>query len=154
MVYVIALIIHVLSIVIWIGGVAFVTMIVFPMIQRTQSSLEQVMMFQGVEHRFSKIAKWMILISGLTGIYMLHEKGFPFLTTSSSIHVWLMILVWAFYASLIFFLEKRIFKKLFTKPSGEQLKTEQIFFRLQVFHWIVLTLSFSAIVAGVWGGHH
>jgi len=152
--YVIALIIHVLSIVIWIGGVAFVTMIVFPMIQRTQNSLEQVMMFQGVEHRFSKVARWMIFLSGLTGAFMLYEKGFSFLKTPSSIHVWVMMIVWALYASLIFFLEKMIFKRLFTSPSGEQLETRQIFFRLQVFHWIVLILSLFAIVAGVWGGHH
>lgn len=154
MLYVMALVIHVLSIVIWIGGVAFVTMIVFPMIQRTQGSLEQVMMFQGVEHRFSRIAKWMIGASGITGLYMLHGRGFSSLTTSSSIHIWLMIIVWVFYASLIFFLERLIFKRLFKKPSGEQLETKEIFFRLQVFHWIVLILSFSAIVAGVWGGHH
>lgn len=153
MLYLIALMVHVLSIVIWIGGVAFVTMIVFPMIQRTQGSLEQVMMFQGVEHRFSRIAKWMIGASGITGIYMIYEKGLPFLTSSSAIHVWLMIIVWAFYASLIFFLEKLLFKRLFRKPSGEQLETSEVFFRLQVFHWIVLVLSFSAIVAGVWGGH-
>lgn len=154
MLYVIALILHVLSIVIWIGGVAFVTMIVFPMIQRTQSSLEQVMMFQGIEHRFSKVAKWMIIISGLTGFYMLHKKGFSLLTVSSGIYIWLMILVWTFYASLIFFLEKRLFKRLFKKPSGEQLETHKIFFRLQVFHWFVLILSFSAIAVGVWGGRY
>jgi uncharacterized membrane protein len=52
MLYVTALIIHVISIVIWIGGVAFVTIITFPMIQRADNSLEQVLMFQGVEHRF------------------------------------------------------------------------------------------------------
>ncbi|GAB4544813.1 MAG: hypothetical protein Fur0020_14040 [Thermodesulfovibrionia bacterium] len=154
MLYVIALIVHVLSIVIWIGGVAFVTMIVFPMIQRTQGSLEQVMMFQGIEHRFSRIAKWMIGLSGITGIYMLYERDFSFLITPSGIHVWLMIIVWGFYASLIFFLEKLLFKRLFSKPSGEQLETREVFFRLQVFHWVVLILSLSAIAAGVWGGHH
>jgi len=154
MLYVIALAIHVSSIVVWIGGVAFVTIVVFPMIQRTEGSLEQVIFFQGVEHRFSRVAKWMILISGLTGTYMLYEKGFQFLMTPSSIHVWLMIIIWGFYTSLIFFLERIIFKKLFKKPSGEQLETREVFFRLQVFHWVVLFLSLSAIVAGIIGGHH
>lgn len=147
MLYIISLIIHVLSIVIWIGGVAFVTIIMFPMIQRTKNSLEQVMMFQGVEHRFSKIAKVLVILTGLSGLYLLYEKGL-------SSGVWIMIFVWTLYASLLFFLEPILFKKLFAKPSGEQLKTELIFFRLQVFHWFVLTLSFFAIAAGIWTGHY
>lgn len=151
--YAISLIIHVFSIVIWIGGVAFVTMITFPMIQRAGNSLEQVMMFQGVEHRFSKIAKVLVITAGLSGLYLLYEKyGFNF--KNLGFGVWLMIIVWAFYASLLFGLEKIIFKKLFTAPSGEELNTKQIFFRLQAFHWVVLALSFSAIAAGIWTGHY
>jgi len=147
MLYITALTAHVLSIVIWIGGVAFVTMIIFPMIQRTENSLEQVMMFQGVEHRFGKIAKAMVIIAGLSGSYLVHKNGL-------SVGVWIMIIVWAVYASLLFFLEKPLFKKLFSKPSGEELDTKQVFFRLQVFHWIVLVLSFFAVAAGIWTGHN
>jgi uncharacterized membrane protein len=55
--------IHILGVVIWIGGVAFVTMIVFPMILRMESSLEKMLFFQGIEHRFAKIAKNMRFIS-------------------------------------------------------------------------------------------
>ncbi len=43
--------VHVLGVVIWIGGVAFVTIIVFPMILRLEGSLEKVIFFQGIEHR-------------------------------------------------------------------------------------------------------
>ena len=146
MLYITSLIIHVFSIVVWIGGVAFVTMIVFPMIQRTESSLEQVMMFQGVEHKFAKIAKAMVILAGLSGFYLLYEKGF-------SAGAWIMIVVWTLYASLLFGLEKIIFKKVFTKPSGEELDTKRIFFVLQAFHWVILALSFTAIAAGIWIGH-
>ena len=147
MLYVIALIIHVLAVVIWIGGVAFVTMITFPIIQREQGSLEQVMMFQGIEHRFSRIAKVLVILTGISGFYLLSEKGF-------SIGAGIMIFVWTLYASLLFFLEKILFKRLFESPTGKQLNTAQIFFRLQVFHWIILALSFSAIAAGIWVGHY
>jgi hypothetical protein len=145
--YVIALVIHVVSIIIWIGGVAFVTMITFPMIQRVDKSLEQVLMFQGVEHRFSKIAKVMVILAGLSGLYLIYEKGL-------SPGVWIMIFIWAFYASLLFGLEKIIFKKLFTPPSGEQLDTKKVFNMLQGFHWFILTLSFLAIIAGIYTGHY
>lgn len=147
MLYVIALVIHVSSIVIWIGGVAFVTMVTFPMILRVDKSLEQVMMFQGVEHRFSKIAKIMVILAGLSGLYLIYEKGLSF-------GVWIMIFVWTFYASLLFGLEKIIFKKLFSGPTGEPPDTKKVFNLLQGFHWFVLALSFLAIAAGIWTGHY
>jgi putative copper export protein len=146
MLYVIALIIHVLSIVVWIGGVAFVTMITFPMILRVDKSLEQVMMFQGVEHRFGKIAKVMVILAGLSGLYLIFEKGM-------SKGVWIMIVLWTVYASLLFGLEKMIFKKLFSKP-GEQADMKKVFNFLQGFHWVVLALSLFAIAAGIYEAHY
>ncbi|MEF9475719.1 MAG: hypothetical protein L0958_03315 [Candidatus Mariimomonas ferrooxydans] len=147
MLYIISLIIHVLSVVIWIGGVAFVTLIIFPMIQRTNNSLEQVLMFQGVEHRFSRIAKVLVILAGLSGFYLIYEKGISF-------GIWIMIIIWTIYASLLFFLEKRLFKRLFSQTPEKQISTEKIFFRLQVFHWVILILSFSAIAAGIWTAHY
>ena len=144
--YVTALTIHVLSVVVWIGGVAFVTLVTFPMILREEKSLEQVMMFQGVEHRFAKIAKLMVILAGLSGLYLLYEKGL-------SPGVWIMIVVWTFYAALLFGLEKLIFKKIFSKPT-DKLDTRKVFNILQGFHWVVLTLSALAIAAGIWTGHN
>ena len=144
--YVTTLIIHVLSVVVWIGGVAFVTLVTFPMILREEKSLEQVMMFQGVEHRFAKIAKLMVILAGLSGLYLLYEKGL-------SPGVWIMIVVWTFYAALLFGLEKMIFKKIFSRPT-DKLDTRKVFNILQGFHWVVLTLSALAIAAGIWTGHN
>lgn len=146
MYYVTALTIHVLSVVIWIGGVSFVTLVTFPMILRMDKSLEMVLMFQGVEHRFGKIAKVMVILAGLSGLYLIFEKGLSF-------GVWVMIIVWAFYASLLFGLEKLIFKKLFNKP-GEQADMKKVFNLLQGFHWVVLGLSFLAIASGIYEAHY
>lgn len=146
MLYVIALVIHVLSIVVWIGGVSFVTLVTFPMILRMEKSLEMVMVFQGVEHRFGKIAKVMVILAGLSGLYLIFEKGL-------SPGVWIMIVLWVVYASLLFGLEKMIFKKLFSRP-GEQADMKTVFNMLQVFHWVVLGLSFLAIAAGVYVAHY
>jgi hypothetical protein len=65
-----------------------------------------------------------------------------------------MIFVWTFYASLLFGLEKLIFKRLFSAPSGKQLDTKKVFNILQGFHWFVLALSFMAIAAGIYAGHY
>ena len=61
--------VHVIRVVLWIGGVAFVTVVVFPMIMRMENSLE-VLFFQGVEHRFAKIAKTSVVVVGVTGVLL------------------------------------------------------------------------------------
>ncbi len=63
----ILLFIHVICIIIWIGGVTFVTTVVFPMMYRTEGSLERALLFQGVEHQFSAMVKWILGIVGVTG---------------------------------------------------------------------------------------
>ncbi len=146
MLYVTALTIHILAVIIWIGGVSFVTLVTFPMIMRMDKSLEMVMMFQGTEHRFGKIAKTMVVLAGLSGLYLLNAKGF-------STAVWIMIVLWAVYASLLFGLEKLMFKKLFSKPE-DQSDMKKVFNFLQVFHWVVLGLSFFAVAAGVFEAHY
>ena len=143
--YVIAVTLHIMSVVVWIGGVTFVTLITFPMILRMDKSLEMVMMFQGTEHRFVKIAKVMVILAGLSGFYLLYEKG---LSTA----VIIMIVIWSVYASLIFGLEKILFAKLFGNPE-DQKDMKQVFKILQTFHWVVLALSFIAIGAGVYEAH-
>jgi uncharacterized membrane protein len=144
--YVIALTVHVVSVVIWIGGVAFVTLVTFPMILRMDKSLEMVMVFQGVEHRFGKIAKVMVILAGLSGFYLIYIKGL-------SPGVWIMMILWAVYASLLFGLEKMIFKKLFSKPE-KQADMKTVFNALQVFHWVVLGLSLFAVAAGIYEAHY
>lgn len=143
---VLALTLHIMSVVVWIGGVTFVTLVTFPMILRMEKSLEMVMMFQGTEHRFVKIAKAMVILAGLSGFYLLYEKG---LSTA----VIIMIVIWAGYALLIFGLEKKLFAKLFGRPE-DQTDTKKVFKILQIFHWVVLALSFLAIAAGVYEAHY
>ncbi len=143
--------IHVIGVVLWIGGVAFVTLIVFPMIMRMEGSFEKVMFFQGVEHRFAKIAKLCVLIVGITGVWLLYLTGeWRLLFEGSGIGPTLMVIVWAFYA-FILLLEGKLFKIIFHGKAQQD--TEKIFSRMTVFHWVVLGLSLLAIGVGVWAGH-
>lgn len=143
--------IHVLGVVIWIGGVAFVTIVVFPMIMRMEGSIEKMVLFQGIEHRFAKIAKISVAVVGITGAWMLQLTGeWKTLFSTVGIGPTLMVIVWTFYVLVLLF-EARLFKVLF---SGEaQQDTSKVFFRLSVFHWVVLGLSLLAIGVGVWAGH-
>lgn len=142
---------HVLGVVIWIGGVAFVTMIVFPMIMKMESSLEKVLFFQGLEHRFAKIAKISVIAVGLTGGWLLYLTGeWNILFTPAGIGPTLMTIVWTFYVLVLIF-EGQLFKFMFRGDAQQD--TSRVFFRLSAFHWVVLGLSLLAIGVGVWAGH-
>jgi len=143
--------VHVLGVVVWIGGVAFVTMIVFPMITRMEDSFDKILFFQGIEHRFAGIAKSAVAVVGLTGGWLLYLTGeWRILFSMAGIGPTLMVLVWTFYLFVLLF-EGRIFKMIF-KGSAQQ-DPVKIFSLLSRFHWVVLGLSLLTIGVGVWAGH-
>lgn len=143
--------IHVLGVVVWIGGVAFVTMIVFPMIMKMEGSLEKVLFFQSLEHRFAKIAKLCVLIVGLTGAWLLYLTGeWSLLLKTSGIGPTIMLAVWILYVLVLLF-EAKLFKVIFGKETEQDMG--KVFFRVTVFHWVVLGLSLLAVGVGVLAGH-
>jgi uncharacterized membrane protein len=147
----ILLIIHVMSVIIWIGGVAFVTMVVFPLVYRTEGSLEKALLFQGVEHRFGGRVKWLIAVVGVTGFWMLSAKyGFFILLEPRGFGVLPMLFAWTLYATVLL-CERTIFTKLFADP--EKIDMNKALRTINAMHWFLLVVSFSAVAGGVWLGH-
>jgi uncharacterized membrane protein len=143
--------VHVLGVVIWIGGVAFVTMIVFPMITRMENSLEKVIFFQGIEHRFARVAKSSVGVVGLTGGWLLYVTGeWRILFSMAGLGPTLMILVWTIYLLVLLF-EGELFKMIF--GGRAQQDTDKVFSLLSRSHWVILSLSLLAVGVGVWAGH-
>jgi len=143
--------VHVLGVVVWIGGVAFVTMIVFPMITRMENSLEKVLFFQGMEHRFARIAKSSVVVVGLTGGWLLYVTGeWHILFSIAGMGPTLMLIVWTFYLFVLLF-EGKIFKMIFGGKAQQD--TDKVFSLLSRFHWVVLGLSLLTVGVGVWTGH-
>ena len=67
---VIARALHVLAIVIWIGGVAMMTMVVLPALRRGDLGPNRLQVFEAVERRFTWHARSAAVIVGVTGFYM------------------------------------------------------------------------------------
>ena len=67
---VIARALHVLFVVIWIGGVSMATTVVLPAVRRGDLGENWLQAFQAIEHRFAWQARTAIVIVGLTGVYM------------------------------------------------------------------------------------
>src|SRR5262249_61903105 len=62
---------HVLSIVLWIGGGGFVTTVLLPGVRRLKAPHERIALFDAIERRFAWQARIWTVVSGLTGLYML-----------------------------------------------------------------------------------
>jgi uncharacterized membrane protein len=146
----ILLIIHVICVIVWIGGVTFVTTVIFPMMYTTEGSLEKALMFQRVEHRFAGMVKWLIGIVGITGFWLLYEKyGFGILNQARGIGIIIMIFAWALYTTVLLS-ERKIFGKIFADP--EKIDMDQALRLINIMHWFLLTISYAAVAGGVWTG--
>ncbi len=142
------LIIHVICVIIWIGGVSFVTTVIFPMMYQTEGSLEKALMFQGVEHRFAGMVRWLIGIVGITGFWLLVAKyGFGILAQRRGLGIVIMIVAWALYTTVLVS-ERKVFGKIFADP--EKINMDQALRIINVMHWFLLTISFAAVAAGIW----
>jgi hypothetical protein len=66
---------HVLGVVIWIGGVAMVTMMLLPAIRRGDLGPNRLQVFEAIERRFAWHARIATIIVGATGFYMTQRLG-------------------------------------------------------------------------------
>lgn len=70
--FVLARILHVIGVVFWIGGVAFVTNVLIPSLKKIPDIYDRLRLFEKLEGKFSFQAKISTLITGISGIYMIY----------------------------------------------------------------------------------
>src|ERR1041384_7281824 len=70
-----ARVLHVLAIVIWIGGLSIVTTALLPAIRRGELGADWLAAFHAVERRFVWQARIAILLVGATGFYMIEAAN-------------------------------------------------------------------------------
>ena len=66
---------HVLAVVIWIGGVSMATTVALPAVRRGDLGEDRLKAFQAIEHRFVWQARSAIIVVGLSGFYMIWRLG-------------------------------------------------------------------------------
>jgi uncharacterized membrane protein len=147
---VLARVIHVLSVVLWIGGVAFVTTVLIPSIRRMPSESERIELFERLESRFALQARVTTVLAGASGLYMLHAMGaWGRYLDPAYWWVHLMTLVWLAFTIVLFALEPLFLHRWFVEAATRD--SERAFRLLQRFHQLLLTLSLIAIVGAVAG---
>ncbi|AQS37729.1 hypothetical protein Sps_02576 [Shewanella psychrophila] len=150
--FVIARAVHVLGVVLWIGGVAFVTTVLIPAIKQFASPEERLQLFEQLESKFSFQAKFVTLATGISGYVMLDIiDGWNRYLYPQYWWMHLMTLVWAIFTLVLFVLEPLFLHQWFHKKAAKD--SEQTFILVHKMHIFLLSLSLIAIAGAVAGSH-
>ena len=150
--FVIARIFHVLAVVLWIGGVGFVTTVLIPSIRKTEEPSARLKIFEALESKFGFQAKLTTLVAGISGLYMLEvTDGWSRYLNSEFWWLHLMTFVWAVFTMVLFVLEPLFLHKWFHRQAEKN--SVKAFQLLQTMHVVLLSLSILALVGAIAGSH-
>ncbi len=140
--------IHVIAVLLWVGGVAFVTTIVLPVLRRSREPAERLALFRAIEQRFAPQARVTTLLAGLSGLYMLFRLDLwdRFLSPS---FWWMhaMVIVWLLFAAMLFVAEPLGLHRRHTGEPATHLA------RIERLHRVLLALSLITLFGAVAGSH-
>ncbi len=150
--FVFARVLHVLGVVLWIGGVAMVTTVLLPAVVQMKSAAERVEFFERIERRFAMQASFTTLLVGLSGFYMVHLLDAW--SRFAELRFWwmhAMVLVWLIFTLMLFVLEPLVLQRRLKQRA--QHYPEETFALIQRMHWVLLSLSLIAVAGAVAGSH-
>jgi uncharacterized membrane protein len=149
---IIARVLHLLGVVLWIGGVAFVSAVLLPAVKRLREPAERAEFFERVEAGFARQARVTTLLTGLSGLYLVHSLGaWP---RFADAHYWwmhAMVLIWGVFTLMLFVLEPLWLQRWF--QARAQRDPEGTFSIIMRMHWVLLAVSVITIAGAVAGSH-
>jgi uncharacterized membrane protein len=142
--------VHVLAVVIWIGGLWLVTTVLLPGMKGKPPEA-WMRDFDALEHRFAPQARIAALLVLLSGLYMLYQYDL----WDRFVHgqFWWMHLmagVWLLFAALLFVIEPFIVRHSVHRRATSA--PEATLARMIWLHRVMLALSLLAVFAAVAGG--
>ena len=145
-----ARVIHVVAVVMWIGGVAFVTTVAMPAIRRKYDAPTRLSAFHDLEKGFSLQAKIWVLLAGASGFWMTWRADmWGRFADIQFWWMWAMLLIWVIFSVMLFVMEPLFLHKRMatsTQPNAD-------FRRMETVHRILLISSIVAIAGAVGGVH-
>jgi len=144
--------VHVLGVVLWIGGVGFIATVLLPALRRLPDARDGLVLFSAVEGRFKRQARIVTLITGLSGFLML-----------TVLHAWdrylhpafwwihLMTFIWLVFTLILFVVEPYLINRQVQDSARRNPgRTLRLAHRLLS---VLLTLSLIAIFGAVSAVH-
>jgi uncharacterized membrane protein len=131
---------HVLAVVIWIGGVSMATTVALPAIRRGDLGQNRLLAFQAIERRFVWQARTAVIVVGLTGFYMTWRLDlWERFRTGTFWWMHAMVCVWLLFAFVLFVAEPFILHRRF--PRWATARPDVSFPWLHRAHYVLLALS-------------
>ena len=150
--FILARTLHVLGVVLWIGGVGFVTTVLIPSLKNVSDTDSRLELFEKLEGKFAFQARIITVITGITGYYMLE-----FINAWDrylQLQFWwmhLMTFIWVIFTIVLFILEPLFLHRWFRQQA--KINSERAFSWLHTMHKILLSLSLLAVLGAVAGAH-
>ncbi len=143
---------HVLCIVLWIGGVGFVTTVVLPGIRRLKAPHERMELFDQIERRFAWQARLLTIVTGVTGFYMVYRfdlwDRFRY-----GAYWWMdaMVILWLLFTVILFAAEPLVLHSWL--QARVRTKPDMVFRVVEGQHRVLLFISLITIFGAVAGSH-
>lgn len=147
---IVARMIHVLAILFWIGGVAFVTLVAMPSVRARHDPAERLAAFHALEDRFAAQARLWVLLAGASGLWMVWRGAMW--DRFRDPHFWwmhAMVALWALFAAMLFVIEPLVLRRRLaasTDPARD-------FARMERMHRLLLAAAVVTVAGAVAGSH-
>lgn len=143
---------HVVGVVLWIGGVGFVTTVLLPTIRRSEAPGQRVSLFEHIESRFAWQARATTLVVGISGFYL--TSVWNLWSRFLSVQYWwmhAMVLVWVLFTAMLFVAEPLFLHRWFLRSAERN--PEKVFRLIERLHWVLLSLSLITVAGAIAGSH-
>lgn len=142
--------VHVLAVLLWIGGVGFVTMILLPAIGRSTSPERRLEEFHRFEGQFAPQARLWVLAAGISGGWLVWRAGLW--DRFADPHAWwmhAMVALWLLFAAMLFVVEPLHLHRRMASSADPA----RDFALLERLHRAALVLSLLTVAGAVAGSH-
>ena len=144
--------VHVLAVVVWIGGVSMATTVALPAVRAGKLGPDPLKSFQAFEARFVWQARAAVALTGLSGLYMVSQL--QLWDQFKHLQFWwmqAMVAVWILFALVLFVVEPLFLHRQFERLAHAD--PDRAFTWLHRVHWVLLALSYFTIASAVAGIH-
>lgn len=148
--FILARVLHVLAVVLWIGGVGMVTTVLLPSIRRLYPAEGRFGAFHAIEDRFARQARATTVIVGASGFYMVWRLGaWDRFQTASFWWMHAMVLVWLLFTLMLFVAEPFFLARLLSRRAAAA--PEATYRHVEWLHRVLFALSLITVAGAVAG---
>ena len=148
--FTIARVVHVVSVLLWIGGVAFVTMVAMPAIRCQSRADGRLSAFHGLENGFAWQARIWVVLAGASGFWMTWRADL-WDRFADPRFWWMhaMVIIWFIFMMMLFVLEPLFLHR----RMAESRDPERDFARMERVHQILNMAAIITLIGAVVGSH-